>query len=133
MRVLLIDTTLYHPITPLFLDAVRETGCEHRFVDEGPFLKPLEHSFIHKAAYRMLGRRPLTRWAFNRALLRAAARFRPDLLLAVKGAYINPGTLRRIKRATGAVLVNYATDDPFNPAVSTPDLRWSIPWYDLCG
>jgi len=42
-----------------------------------------------------------------------------------------PSTLRRIKEATGAVLVNYATDDPFNAANTTPDLLAGIPAYDI--
>ena len=131
MRILLVDTTLYRPTTPLFLDAVAASGHPYRFVDEGPFLAPLEHSLIHKVAYRLLQRRPLSYWRFNRTLRREARRFRPDVVLIVKGTYVAPGTLRAIKRETGAFLVNYATDDPFNPAHSTPDLLASIPRYDL--
>jgi spore maturation protein CgeB len=131
MKILLVDTTLYEPSSPLFADALRESGHEHRFVDEAPFTRPLERSLAHKAAYRLLRRRPLTRWAFNRALLDQARRFRPQLVLAVKAPYIMPATLRRIKDETGALLVNYATDDPFNPANATPDLVAGIPYYDL--
>lgn len=131
MRVLLVDTTLYSPVTPLFLDALQELKREHRFIDEGLFLRPLERSLIHKIGYRVLGRRPLTRGAFNGALLREALRFGPELVLVVKGACVAPRTLAQIQRETGAVLVNYATDDPFNPAVSTPDLVSSIPRYDF--
>lgn len=131
MRILLVDTTLYAPASPLFLDAVRESGCEFRFVDEAPFLRPLEQSLIHKVGYRLLLRRPLTSWAFNRTLLDEARRFRPHLVLAVKGTYIMPAVLRAIKQETHAFLVNYATDDPFNRANAIPDLRRSISCYDL--
>ena len=79
----------------------------------------------------MLGRRPLTYRRLNRDLLVAALRFRPDVVLIVKGAFVAPQTLQRIKEETGAVLVNYATDDPWNPRVSTPDLVRAIPYYDL--
>ncbi len=131
MRILLVDTTLYEPATPLFLDALRELGCDYRFVDEAAFTRPLERSLLHKVGYRVLHRRPLTSWRFNRVLLSEARRFRPQLVLAVKAPYIMPSTLRRIKRETGARLVNYATDDPFNPANTTPDLLGGIPCYDL--
>ncbi len=131
MRILLVDTTLYAPVSPLFLDAVRDLGEDYRFVDEAPYLRPLDTSLVHKIGYRLLRRRPLTRWAFNRTLLTEAIRFRPTCVLAVKGASIMPATLRRIKEATGAILVNYATDDPFNPANATPDLLRGIPCYDL--
>lgn len=131
MRILLIDTTLYEPASPLFVDALRDLGYEHRFVDEAPFMRPLEQSFVHKIAYRVLHRRPLMRWRFNRVVLEEARGFRPQLMLAVKSPYIMPVTLRRVKQETGALLVNYATDDPFNPANATPDLIAGIRCHDL--
>jgi spore maturation protein CgeB len=131
MRILLIDTTLYEPSSPLFLDPVRESGSEYRFVDAAPYLRPLERSLVHKVAYRILRKRPLSYLAFNAALLAEARRFRPHLMMAVKGTYIMPAVLRAIKNETGALLVNYATDDPFNPAITTPSLLGGIPRYDL--
>jgi spore maturation protein CgeB len=131
MKTLLVDTTLYAPVSPLLADALDELGYEHRFVDEAPFTRPLDRSVIQKIGYRLLRRRPLTSWQFNRTLLNEALRFQPRLMLAVKGAYIRPAILRRIKQQTGAVLVNYATDDPFNRANATPDLTAGIPFYDL--
>jgi len=130
-RMLLVDTTLYAPVSPFFVDAAEGLGYEPIFVDEAPFLRPLETSFIHKVSYRLLHRRPLTSWSFNRILLTEARRFRPDLMVVVKGAYVMPSTLRRIKEDTGAILANYATDDPFNRANATPDLVAGIPFYDV--
>lgn len=130
-RLLLLDTTLYAPVSPFFVDAAADLGFEHHFVDEAPYLRPLETSLLHKVGFRLLHRRPLTRWRYNRALLAAARRFDPELVLTVKGAYIMPATLRRIKEETGAVLINYATDDPFNPANATPDLVAGISVYDI--
>ncbi|HLW46986.1 MAG TPA: glycosyltransferase [bacterium] len=130
-RLLLVDTTLYAPVSPFFRDAAGELGYETLFVDEAPYLRPLETSLVHKIGYRVLHRRPLARWRYNRDLLAAARRFRPDFVVVVKGAYIMPSTLRRIKNDTGAVLVNYATDDPFNKANATPDLVAGIPEYDV--
>jgi spore maturation protein CgeB len=130
-RLLLVDTTLYAPVSPFFVAAARDLGYGHVFFDDAPYMRPLETSLLHKVGYRMLLRRPLTLWSLNRALLAEARRFRPDLMVVVKGAYIMPTTLRRIKEDTGAVLVNYATDDPFNRAVATPDLRRAIPVYDI--
>jgi len=51
--------------------------------------------------------------------------------LVCKGAYIAPDTLVNIKAETGAALANYATDDPFNPKVSTPELVEAIQIYDM--
>ncbi|HKX18683.1 MAG TPA: glycosyltransferase [bacterium] len=131
MRVLLVDTSLYAPASPFFVDAAHDAGYNTRFIDDAPYLRPLETSLVHKIAYRMLGRRPLTSFAFNRLLHVEADRFRPEIVLAVKSPFVTPATLRRIKAGTGAILVNYATDDPFNPANATPDLRHGIPIYDV--
>jgi spore maturation protein CgeB len=135
VRVLLVDTTQYFPASPLFLEALEElseeNGYEFDFVDEGIFLQLLARSLIHKAAYRLLGRRPLGYWAFNRTLLERVRHLHPDVVLVVKGAYISPKTIRIIKRETNAVLVNYATDDPFNPQANTRDLVKGISSYDL--
>jgi hypothetical protein len=131
MRILLVDTTLYGPTTPLFRDAVAASGHTLRFVDEGPFLEPLEHSLLQKVAYRLRGRRPLSYGRFNRTLVDEARAFRPDVVLIVKGTYVAPAALTAIKDETGAYLINYATDDPFNPAHASPDLLGAIPQYDL--
>lgn len=130
-RMLLVDTTLYAPVSPFFVDAAGELGYEPLFFDEAPYLRPLNTSLLHKVGYRLLHRRPPTRWRYNRDLLAAARRFRPDVVVAVKGAYIMPATLRRIKEETGAALINFATDDPFNRANRTPDLAAGIPLYDV--
>jgi spore maturation protein CgeB len=130
-RMLLVDTTLYAPVSPFFVEAAGELGYEPLFIDEAPYLRPLQTSLLQKVGYRALHRRPLTRWRYNRDLVTAARRFRPGLAVVVKGAYIMPSTLRRIKKETGAVVVNYATDDPFNKANATPDLVAAIPTYDV--
>jgi len=46
----------------------------------------------------------------------------------VRGFTTNPTLMRR---AGAADYPNYATDDPFNPVIATPDLLAGIPRYDL--
>jgi spore maturation protein CgeB len=129
-RMLLVDTTLYAPASPLFLGAMEESCRDRSFFNEAPYLGPLTKSFTHKIARRLLGR-PLTAAALNRDLVNQCREFRPEVVLIVKGAYIRASALAEIKRTTGAKLVNFATDDPFNPANSTQDLLECIPHYDL--
>ena len=131
MRVLLVSVDKFYYVGAFFRRALEELGYEYAFVDEGKFLEPLKRSLLHKIAYRLLGRRPLTFWAFNKELLQKVQEFHPDVVLVTKGAHISPRTLGMIKKKTGAFLVNYATDDPFNPRVSTRDLVKGIPLYDL--
>jgi len=135
MRILLVETTQYYPSSPLFVEGLSELQVEGRytyyFFDEHPFLQPVRSSFVHKIAYRLLGRRPLTFWRYNASLKAVALKFCPDVLLVVKGAYIAPHTLEEIKCGTGALVINYATDDPFNSVVSSKTLLSCISKYDI--
>jgi spore maturation protein CgeB len=128
-KVLIVDTTIYLG-RPLLSIGPPTAGLDVRLFDEAPFVKLLQSSPAHKLIYRALGRRPLSAWALNNKLCREAAEFRPDVVIISKGAYVFPRTLRRVK-ALGAVLVNYATDDPFNPRNGDGWLKASIPEYDL--
>ncbi len=136
MRVLLFDTTAYEPVTPLFLSALRELAgnqthvTDYCFVDEAGFGCRCG-SLLARAARRILKMPPLDRANLNRSLLQRALVFKPSAVLVCKGAYLFPETLASIKRETGAALINYATDDPFNPRACTRELIASIPLYDV--
>ncbi len=136
MRVLLFETTAYQPSSPLFLTALQElarrepNNYDFTFVDEACFGRG-RNSILSRAMSRLLGLPPLNRARLNRFLVDRALTFKPNIILICKGAYVLPETLRRIKCETGALLVYYATDDPFNKRVSTDELVASIPLYDL--
>ena len=115
MRVLLVDSDQYRPVSPLFADCLGPDDC---YFDESPYLSP---TLARSLSCRVLGR-PWTTMALNRDLLQVAKRHRPDLVLVVKGQFISSGTLARIKAETGAVLVNFATDDLANRRVTSRDL-----------
>jgi len=103
--------------------------CEFVFFDEAKYLGA-RPSIPSRVARRILGH-PIGYRALNAALVAEARRIRPDLVLIGKGAYFAPGTLAAVREASGATLINWATDDPFNPANSTRELIESIPLYDL--
>jgi spore maturation protein CgeB len=73
----------------------------------------------------------LNYWKINRQLLDVARQFHPQIVIVAKGMWISPETIEELKTEIGCYLINYATDDPFNAAVSRPDLIRSIPFYDL--
>lgn len=134
MRILLFDTSQYAPTTPLFGPALESLAQEGRvefvFVDEAEFVAPVERSLAARAFRKLLGR-PHTAKAMNRRMVEVAAEFRPDVVLVVKGTYLTADTLDRIRDGTGAVLANYATDDPFNPVHRDSRLLESLLRYDL--
>lgn len=131
MRLLLLDSTAHYPSNPLFLEALEEVaalrGIRWSFVDEACLTRP---ALLHRLAGRLF-RRPNGVRRLNRMLVEAARMLHPDVVLVVKGTHVSPETLTTVRRETGAILVNYATDDPFNPSVSTSALRAAIPQYDL--
>jgi spore maturation protein CgeB len=131
LKVLLVDTTAYEPASPLFAKALATIGVPHLFFDEAPFLRPLKNSLAHRLAFHLLHRRPITQWKLNRMLLDAATSYEPEVVLVVKGTYVTSDTLKKIRERTRARLINFATDDPFNAAVSNNFIRNAIPEYDL--
>lgn len=130
MRVLLIANCHSAHVGGFFAKALYNMEIAHETVDEDRWIMAYLRSPIHKVLYRAL-RRPISYWSFQRQIKEAARRFCPTIVLVVKGAWIAPQTLAEIKVSTGAVLLNYATDDPFNARSSTRDLLNNIPQYDL--
>ncbi len=133
MRILYADTSDFMPTGAHFLEALEamaECGeCEFTFFDEAGYRRP-QRSLAGRIARRIAGR-PAGYRALNAALVAEAERLHPDLVLIAKGAYFAPATLAAVRAATGASMINWATDDPFNPASSTRDLVESIALYDL--
>jgi spore maturation protein CgeB len=57
--------------------------------------------------------RPLLWWELNRAVLEIAETVRPALIFAVRAAYLEPGTVARIRKLLGVPFVNYYPDNPY--------------------
>lgn len=134
MRIFYFETTAYFPSSAHFLMPLQELGQErgwaYEFFDEAGYV-PAHRSLPMRIAERLRGRRPFSHGALNRDFIERVREFAPDVILIGKGRYLAPETLRAVKRDTGAILINWATDDPFNPANSSADLLDSIPLYDL--
>jgi spore maturation protein CgeB len=159
-EILLVDTTLHQAPWPLFLEALNELSANgaswsFSFFDEARFLLPrtlkmrlltrlLDHitlntrdSIRRRREYEVVAkvfryrRHAVHVEALNSALVATAKSVRPSLIVVVMGFHILPATLEELKRQTGALIVNYATDDPFNSRLSSSDVRASIPLYDL--
>src|SRR6202166_3858289 len=134
MRILYAETTAYAPSSAHFLEALEASVArgqhEFRFLDEAQFIKS-SRSIAERIADRVAGR-PLSGYPqLNRALVENAADFSPEMILIGKGRWFTPAALQAARKVSGATLVNWATDDPFNPADSSRELVKSIPLYDL--
>jgi spore maturation protein CgeB len=133
-RVLLVDTTQYAPSSPMFAEALeRASGngtATGEFVDEALAFGRLSASRIERIVRRI---RPWPHRAvteLHRAIVAKAREFEPDIVLVVKGAHLTARCLTALK-ATGAALVNFATDDPFNPRTSSRSWLETLPLYDI--
>jgi spore maturation protein CgeB len=69
----------------------------------------------------------------NTAFVHAAERFRPDLVLFLKGETVHPSAIRAVKKSVNPVLAQWYPDGPFNVAVknATRESIASIPLFDL--
>jgi spore maturation protein CgeB len=64
-------------------------------------------------------------------ILQMARDHAPDLILSIQGSCITAETVQRLKETTSAPLLNYSTDNPFNPSASTPYVQQSLPLWDV--
>jgi spore maturation protein CgeB len=130
---LLVDTTQYSPSSPLFAEAMERASTSGtfrgEFVDEAPAL-----GRSMSRVERVLNR--IRRWPhrsivdLHRVIVARAEALQPTVVLVVKGAHLTVDCLAALK-STGATIVNFATDDPFNPRTSTALWRRTLPMYDV--
>lgn len=115
-----------------FRRLLKEWGYPTEFLNDEPYCAGLSSSLFHRIFNTLVGK-PATYWRFNREVVRAAERFQPQVILFLKGPYVNPATLMAIRARTPAIIVNYCLDDLFslNPKAITPDMRACIPLWDF--
>jgi len=102
----------------------------HQVVPFNFFEYESSNTFVRKVVHRLVVGPQVDR--FNRDLLEAARRERPDALWADKLLWMRPSTLDKL-REMGIVTVSYMIDNPFGPR---QDPGWrlymkDIPHYDL--
>ncbi len=129
MRVLVIGFGESYHLGAVFQRAVKRLGHTARLFDVRPY--SVAPTIFHKLAYYVRGQKPLKYRLLNEHLLDTACAFMPDVVLVTGLAHANGKTLGGIRERTGAALVNYMTDDPFNPTHRRRDAIEAIPVYDL--
>lgn len=131
MKILLAGIDKVPHLGRSFRLALEQLGHIVTVVDERRAFTLLDRRPMRRLVWKVLGERPAGYWNFNHEFLKRSIHFKPDLILAVKGSYISPAILRSVRERTGAVLVNYSTDHPFNPAVSTRFVVDALPLWDV--
>jgi spore maturation protein CgeB len=133
-KVLLVDTTQFYPSSPLFAEALAradEAGTlEGAFVDEGPAVGRTSASILRRVVHRIRPWPHKSLRDLHRTIVSRARAIAADVVLVVKGAHLTVECLTELK-SSGATLVNFTTDDPFNPRTSSPLWRRTLPLYDI--
>ena len=132
MRVLLVCQDTGENVGWSFRWLLPELGHQVEVVNEEQHFGALPSSLWRRGFKRLAGTPPGA-WRFNREICRKARDCQPDLVIVLKGSYVEPSTLRRLRSETGAILVNYCLDDFFslNPKGVTPQMRACITLWDL--
>lgn len=133
-RLMLVDTTQYQPSSPLFAEALeRATNAgvvAGVFIDEAAAFNQLANSVTERFVRRIRPWPHRLLRELHAAIVARARSFAPDIVLVVKGAHLTVGCVTALK-ATGATLVNFTTDDPFNSRTSTTEWLRTLPLYDI--
>jgi spore maturation protein CgeB len=127
-RLLLVVNPAPTHVGAHLVEAAGSLGLEHRVCDiERAFAGP---AVFAKAAWHLAGHRPARLGAFGREVAAAARTFGPDLIVTTGFAPISAEALQVLRRS-GARLVNFLTDDPWNPVHRAPWFLRALPSYDV--
>lgn len=114
-----------------FRTALEELGHVVSFVDERQAFGWLDRHATRSVVWRLRHKLPTGVSRFNQLLIDTALQSKPDIILSVKGSYIAPDTLKYLRESTRAILINYSTDHPFNPAASNKYVVGALPFWDV--
>jgi spore maturation protein CgeB len=111
----------------MFLRAAETCGLAMHFVDSD---QDLTRTLFNRVAFRLRRRHP-REGAFNRRILAAAAEFKPTVVLVTGLMPVRAAVLEELRRTYRAAVVNYMTDDPFNPRHHNPTAVDAIRAFDI--
>lgn len=117
MRLLLVANPAPSHVGRHFLNAARPLGWQLEVMDvNAAFSGPV---LLRRLCWHVLGHRPLRLNWFSRKVEARCRVLKPELLLATGIAPLDCATLIALKKL-GISVVNFLTDDPWNPAHRAP-------------
>ncbi len=119
MKVLIVGNLFPGCLEASYERAFKAEGCDAKILDTGGLNRFLRNIY--------------TEGIINKRLARACSDFKPDLLFIIKGFYLWPGTLKKIKEAGKGLIFCFNTDNPFNLAscaTSNRNIINALPHYD---
>ena len=128
MKLLIIGFTQAGHMGTYLASAATQLGVKHQMVNAG---SAEARSRLGRSFYwHLRGKRPARLDQFGAQVLDISARTRPSVVLTTGHAPLDRSHIK-ILRGRGIRVVNYSTDDPWNPALRAPWFLSAIPSYDV--
>ena len=127
MTLLIVGSCQPGHIANYIASGARQLGLDHRVLDASAAeaRSRLGRSFY----WRLRAKRPARMDRFAARVLETCAASRCSFVLTTGCAPLDRSHIERI-RSLGARIVNYSTDDPWNPALRAPWFLSALPSYD---
>lgn len=132
MRILIVGNISedYH-LGSVFLRASREIGIEAKVIDTSfSAYSPSMRTIPGRIFFKISGKRPCEWWSLNKTIVQTITKFRPFFLL-VTGIIPLSKEVFRCCQDTGARIVNFLTDYPWNPIHKCPTFTKYLRCYDV--
>src|SRR5262245_37717999 len=127
MRLLIIGFTQPGHMGNYLVSAARQLGLDYQIIDANGAMAV---SRIARSIYwHVCGKRPTWLRQFGTRVLAACAETRPDVVLTTGCAPLDQWHIVAL-RGLGAKVINYSTDDPWNPVLRAPWFLSALPEYD---
>jgi hypothetical protein len=131
---LLADTTTPEALGSKFLAGAAAAGLTNRelavaYTSAVPSFSPSMARLRGKVFYRLADRRSWEWWGFQRHLLARIKALQPRLVLVTGILPLAPSVFDAVHRQGGRI-VNYLTDDPWNPIHRRRSFLANLPHYD---
>lgn len=117
---LIADTSVPEALGSKFLRGAQQAGLDPKrdllvaYTSPAPAFSPSMGRLRGKVFYRLADRRSWEWWGFQRKLIALIEQHKPRLVLVTGILPLAPQVFQAI-RASGGWIVNYLTDDPWNP------------------
>jgi|GEM_PF-1303428 len=109
--------------------ALADNDVAVAYLSAEPSFSPSMARFRGKLFYRLADRRSWEWWGFQRQLIERIQTLRPRLVLVSGILPLDPGVFAAVHRQGGRI-VNYLTDDPWNPNHRRRSFLANLPLYD---
>lgn len=126
MKLLIVGMDAPGHVGRFFLEEAHSAGIDARIADISEAMGG--NAWIRRLKWRLF-KTPMRLDQFSESVFRLVESWHPDLVITTGLCPIHAGALRKI-REKGAKLVNYSTDDPWNPAHRSHWFLAALPEYN---